>query len=94
LLLGILFPALWVGTFTKGSNERYRRSAILIDELGNTLFSQPFNLLMGSGFGELNETISSRLGKNERDKTLKPFGKLICKILNKLDKDHCKNSIK
>ena len=41
-------------------------------------------------FGNVNETISSALGKNQRDKTLSWFGKGICFILDKLDKDHCK----
>lgn len=44
-------------------------------------------------FGNVNETISSALGKNQRDGTLSWFGKFICFILDKLHKDHCKKSI-
>ncbi len=44
-------------------------------------------------FGNVNETISSVLGKNQRDKTLSWFGIFICFILDKLDKEHCKKSI-
>jgi len=44
-------------------------------------------------FGNVNETISSALGKNQRDGTLSWFGRLICFILDKLDKNHCKKSI-
>lgn len=44
-------------------------------------------------FGNVNETISSALGKNQRDKTLSRFGKMICFILDKLDRKHCKKSI-
>ena len=40
------------------------------------------------------QTISSALGKNERDKTLSKKGKLLVKILDFLDKNHCQNSIK
>ncbi len=45
-------------------------------------------------FGKENETISSALGKNERDKTLSKKGKLLVKILDFLDKNHCKKSMK
>ena len=47
----------------------------------------------GYKFGNVNETISSALGKNQRDKTLSWFGKIICLILDTLDKNHCKKSI-
>ena len=33
-------------------------------------------------------------GKNERDKTLSKKGKLLVKILDFLDENHCENSIK
>ena len=39
------------------------------------------------------ETISSALGKNQRDKTLSKKGKLLVKILDFLDENHCENSI-
>lgn len=45
-------------------------------------------------FGNVNETISSALGKNQRDGTLSKFGKAICFILDKIDSNHCQNSIK
>ena len=45
-------------------------------------------------FGDERETISSVLGKNERDGTLTNAGRMLCWILNVLDKNHCKNSIK
>ena len=44
-------------------------------------------------FGNVNETISSVLGKNQRNKTLTCIGKLIVFILDKIDKNHCKKSI-
>jgi len=45
-------------------------------------------------FGDVRETISSALGKNQRDKTLTLFGKLVCNILNFLDKNHCQKMFK
>ena len=47
----------------------------------------------GYAFGNPNETISSALGKNQRDGTLSWFGKVICKILDTIDKNHCEKSI-
>ncbi|WP_329804633.1 hypothetical protein [Flavobacterium facile] len=44
-------------------------------------------------FGNVNETISSALGKNQRNNTLSRLGKIIVFILDKFDKEHCKNSI-
>ena len=48
----------------------------------------------GYGFGKTGETISSALGKNERDKTLSKKGKILVKILDFFDENHCENSIR
>lgn len=48
---------------------------------------QFFNTLLG---GDPDETISSRAGKRESNCKL---CKWLCKFLNKLDPDHCKDSI-
>jgi hypothetical protein len=48
----------------------------------------------GYEFGDVRETISSALGKNQRDGTLSKFGKGICFVLDEIDKNHCKKSIK
>jgi hypothetical protein len=53
---------------------------ISIDQLFNTIFG-----------GCPDETISSRMGKRARNGD--EFGKLICKILNLFDKEHCEKSI-
>jgi hypothetical protein len=54
---------------------------IAIDQLGNTLF-----------FGDPDETISSRVGKYAaRGRGWFPCQ--LCKLLNWVQKDHCKNSI-
>ena len=47
----------------------------------------------GYEFGKRKETISSVLGKNQRDKTLTFTGKAIAFILDKIDKNHCQKSI-
>ena len=47
----------------------------------------------GYQHGNINETISSVLGKNQRDETLTKFGMLITKILDRMDENHCKESI-
>ena len=42
----------------------------------------------------MEETISSVLGKNQRDNTLSFAGKVLVFILDTIDKNHCKKSIK
>ena len=44
-------------------------------------------------FGDDRETISSVLGKNQITHTLTVFGKLLCKVLDSIDKNHCRKSI-
>lgn len=79
------------------SNDYFLQTAVDIDRFGNRNFRAFLNFSMqknGYPFGNLNETISSALGKNQRDGTLTNFGKVICFILDKLDKEHCIKSIK
>ncbi|UOX32422.1 hypothetical protein LXD69_10195 [Flavobacterium sediminilitoris] len=95
----IITPINWViVTFKNGmSNAYFLETAIDLDKFGNRNFRTFLNVTMkikeGYQFGNVNETISSALGKNQRDKTLSWFGKCICFILNKLDKNHCQKSI-
>ena len=78
-------------------NRLFFKLAISLDQFANVLFAPLFNdVLIKSKthtFGNEDETISSVLGKNQRDKTLRKAGKVLCFILDKLDKDHCKKSI-
>ena len=96
----ILTPINWlIVSFKHGlSNEYFKETAIDIDKFGNRNFRTFFNATMrvtgGYPFGNVNETISSALGKNQRDKTLSWFGKVICKILDTIDKNHCEKSIR
>jgi len=67
--------------------------AIAIDRFGNCLGKYTFNDLMGIGFGNSKETISSRLGRNKINHTLKSFGKVVANTLDTLDDNHCIKSI-
>lgn len=67
--------------------------AIAIDRFGNCLGKYTFNDILGEGFGNSKETISSRLGRNKINNTLKPFGKVVANTLDTLDTNHCIKSI-
>lgn len=75
----------------------FRTTAVNMDKFGNREFRTLFNCTLrksnGYKFGNVNETISSALGKNQRDKTLSVAGKVLAFILDTIDKDHCKKSI-
>ena len=76
----------------------FKSSAINLDRFGNSEFRTLFNLTLkkkeGYKFGNMEETISSALGKNQRGDTLSIVGKLLVLILDTIDKNHCKKSIK
>lgn len=99
ILWVILTPINWfIVSFKYGlSNAYFKETAIDIDKFGNRNFRTLLNTTMkikgGYKFGNVNETISSALGKNQRDKTLSWFGKFIAFILDTIDKEHCKKSI-
>ena len=71
--------------------------ALWLDQIGNAVCRDLFNRLLieedGYKFGKVQETISSVLGKNERDWTLSLGGLLLVIVLDSIDKDHCRNSI-
>lgn len=75
----------------------FRSSAVTIDKLGNrefrTLWNKTLRTESGYEFGNFGETISSALGKNERDGTLTKSGKRLVWLLNKIDQGHCEKSI-
>ena len=77
-------------------NGFFRETAIDIDRFGNRNFRTLLNMTLqnnGYKFGNINETISSALGKNKRDNTLTKAGLILCYILDSLDENHCINSI-
>tara|TARA_R100000951_G_scaffold105051_1_gene98591 strand:+ start:247 stop:624 length:378 start_codon:yes stop_codon:yes gene_type:complete len=73
------------------------RTAIAIDKLGNVIgapfFNDTFIKKGGYQFGNPEETISSILGKNQRDNTLTKFGSFFRIALDFIEKDHCFKSI-
>ena len=75
----------------------FYRSAREIDVFANVVGSDLFNAIFivdqGYKFGNPKETISSVLGKNQRDKTLTLLGDALRWILDRIDEDHCLNSI-
>ena len=76
----------------------FRGTALSIDIWANREFRTLWNVKLrienGYEFGREGETISSALGKNQRDKTLTTSGKILVFILDFLDENHCKKSIK
>ena len=96
---GFLYGLLY-SLFTKGFRgigEYLLKIAVSVDQLGNVLMQHLLNALWikkgGYRFGNRDETISSALGRNKKQGTLTRFGKLIDKILDKLDPNHSLNSI-
>lgn len=82
----------------KGKAKGYfLSSAVNLDRFGNyefrTLFNHTLRKNNGYKFGNFEETVSSVLGKNQRDDTLSITGKILAFILDTIDKDHCKKSI-
>ena len=98
--LGFLKPRWKNGAGTKGLwylSSIIRSVAIWIDQIGNSVCRDLFNrcLITSSWykFGKVQETISSVLGKNQETWTLTCLWAIIVKLLDTLDKNHCKDSI-
>ena len=76
----------------------FKSSAVNLDRFGNSEFRTLFNLTLkkkeGYKFGNMEETISSVLGKNQKGNTLSFAGKVLVFILDTIDRNHCKKSIK
>ena len=75
----------------------FYRTARAIDVFANVNGAEFFNTIFitdgGYKFGQPKETISSIIGKNQRSNTLSIAGKILLWGLDKIEKDHCKNSI-
>ena len=95
----ILFLPLSLINFLVVKNKKgyFKSSAINLDKFGNrefrTLLNKTLILESGYKFGDIKETISGVLGKNQRDKTLTKTGLILVWILDKLDKNHAAKSI-
>ena len=72
--------AVWMLCAALAGSPRYWRLAVSYDQLANTAFG-----------GDEDETISSRAEKARRKG--RRWGCVLCRVLDWLDKDHCKNSI-
>jgi hypothetical protein len=73
-------------------------SAVNLDRYANREFRFSLNKYLiteksPDRFGNIEETISSVLGKNQLSNNLTRFGKVIVWILNKIEKNHCIKSI-
>ena len=76
----------------------FKDTAINIDRFGNREFRFSLNKYLiteksPDRFGNIEETISSVLGKNQLSNNLTTLGKLLCLVLNKIEKNHCIKSI-
>lgn len=83
--------------FWKTLNGYFLQTAIDIDKFANRNFRTLWNSTLinwgGYKFGNVNETISSALGKNKKQQTLSRSGRVLAGILDFFDKDHCIKSI-
>lgn len=102
LLICIMaIPAIVYGivmSLEKDEFSKYFMSiAVSLDQFGNTICKYLFDWLLikkhGYKFGNVDETISSVLGKNYVNKTCTWLGLFFCTLLGKLDKNHVEKSI-
>jgi len=105
VLLYLLLPIVCIYMLFKylgGGNGRVVKTwacktARSIDVFANVEAQELFNDVLikngGYKFGNKLETISSVLGKNQRDGTLTRVGKGLRILLDKIEEDHCLKSI-
>lgn len=83
--------------FVENKKGYFLSSAINLDKFGNREFRTLLNKILiikeGYKFGNIEETISSVLGKNELMNNLSKAGKVLVWLLDKIEKDHCFKSI-
>ena len=91
-----LYKRRWRFSFNR-LDQQFLSIATSIDASGNVVCKDLFNLILikkgGYQFGKRKETISSVLGKNQRDGTLTKLGKKVAFILDEMDDEHCFKSI-
>ena len=91
-----LYKRRWKFSF-KRLDDQFLSIATSIDASGNVVCKDLSNLILikkgGYEFGKRKETISSVLGKNQRDNTLTGIGKRVAFVLDKIDPNHCLKSI-
>lgn len=83
--------------YVENKEGYFRSTAMNLDIFANREFRALWNEVLrtelGYEFGIIGETISSALGKNQRDGTLTNNGKALVWVLNRFEKDHCLKSI-
>lgn len=93
----LLLPMTIVNFFVVWHRGYFRSTALSIDVFANREYRASWNKFLrkreGYAFGKQGETISSALGKNQRNKTLSKSGKILCWVLDTIDKNHCLKSI-
>jgi len=91
-----LYKRRWKFSF-KRLDRQFLSIATSVDTSGNVICKDLFNLVLikkgGYQFGNRKETISSALGKNQRDNTLTKAGKFVVFVLDKIEDNHCLKSI-
>jgi len=102
ILAGVLLPLGFIyqliSSLLKASNQYLFKIAKSIDQLGNVVCKDLFNLTLIkqdhlNGFGNEDETISSVLGKNKGLNNLTWIGKALERLLNLIDKNHVEKAI-
>jgi hypothetical protein len=93
----LFLPLSLINFILVGKKGYFRDSAVSLDKYSNREFRTLWNKVLrtesGYKFGNPDETISSALGKNQRDGTLACTGKALVYILDKIEKDHCLKAI-
>lgn len=79
-MLVSIVGGLWMLAAVLGNSTRAWRLAVSYDQLANTAFG-----------GSEDETISSRAGKQARKG--KRWACVLCKLLDRFDRDHCERNI-
>jgi hypothetical protein len=83
--------------YVENKKGYFKSTAKNLDIFANREFRAFWNSVLiepdGYRFGKEGETLSSALGKNQRLVKLKPKGKWLVRLLDRIDKNHCIKSI-
>jgi hypothetical protein len=82
----------WKSGF-KQLDRWFYKMALSIDQFGNVACAKVLKLMFtkrnGHDFGDEDDTVSYVLGRNQYKKTLTGAGRLMVKILDRLEENHC-----
>jgi 8-oxo-dGTP diphosphatase len=82
---------------SRDHSKYFRGMAESLDQFGNVICQDIFNLWLlkagGYEFGNIDETVSSVLGKNKLTNTLSRAGRKLEGFLNKMDDNHSIDAI-